>query len=149
MKSLRKSLNVHKEPHITSPLPPLSKPTFNSLQPPKKVIRALASHKAHAPQELSFEKGDFFHVVGDVGQGQWYEAHNPISGARGLVPCNLFEEFAKGYLIPWIKDRLYMGIDSACKSIIEHSKDEETAKKMKNKTIDAYPRFLSNGAIPL
>ena len=64
MKSLRKSLNGHKDQHITSPLPPLSKP-LTAMQPPKKVIRALASHRANAPQELSFEKGDFFHVLKD------------------------------------------------------------------------------------
>lgn len=100
MKSLRKSLNAHghreKEPHISSPLPPLSKP-LTAIQPPKKVIRALGPYRASAPQELSFDKGDFFHVANDAVQaGQWYEAHNPISGARGLVPVALFEEFTKG-----------------------------------------------------
>ena len=98
MKTLRKSLNGHKDHHISSPvspLPSLSKP-INSIQPPRKVIRALSSHRATAPQELSFEKGDFFHVINDVGHGQWYEAHNPLSGARGLVPCDRFEEFSKG-----------------------------------------------------
>lgn len=100
MKSLRKSLNGYKDQshHISSPvspLPPLSKP-IAATQPPKKVIRALQSHRASAPQELSFEKGDFFHVVNDVGSGFWYEAHNPMTGARGLVPRNMFEVFGKG-----------------------------------------------------
>ncbi|KAH8106170.1 hypothetical protein BXZ70DRAFT_420964 [Cristinia sonorae] len=98
MKTLRKSLNSHKDHHISSPispLPSLSKP-IGSIQPPKKVIRAIRSHRAIAPQELSFEKGDFFHVVNDVDNGRWYEAHNPITGARGLVPCDMFEEFVKG-----------------------------------------------------
>lgn len=95
MKSLRKSLNGHRDPHITSPLPPLSRP-LTAIQPPKKVIRAIAPYKAVAPQELSFEKGDFFHVMNDAPQGQWYEAHNPVSGARGLVPRSYFEEFTKG-----------------------------------------------------
>lgn len=97
MKSLRKSLssNGNKETHISSPLPSLSKP-LTSIQPPKKVIRALQTYKAKAPQELSFEKGDFFHVVEDVNAGQWYQAHNPATGARGLVPAAMFEEFAKG-----------------------------------------------------
>ncbi|KAK7696632.1 hypothetical protein QCA50_001290 [Cerrena zonata] len=95
MKSLRKSLNGNKDHshHISSPsspLPSLSKP-INAIQPPKKVIKALQSHRATAPQELSFEKGDFFHVVNDVNQGQWYEAHNPMTGARGLVPAHSFE----------------------------------------------------------
>ena len=97
MKSLRKSLssNGHKEQHISSPLPSLAKP-LSAIQPPKKVIRALQSYKATAPQELSFEKGDFFHVVNDVGDGQWYQAHNPASGARGLVQAVMFEEFMRG-----------------------------------------------------
>ena len=99
MKTLRKSLNGHKDhSYISSPvssLPPISKP-IAAVQPPKKVIRALNSYRATVPQELSFEKGDFFHVVNDVSQGQWYEAHNPMSGARGLVPSNMFEVFSKG-----------------------------------------------------
>lgn len=98
MKSLRKSLSStgHKETHISSPLPSsLSKP-LTAIQPPKKVIRALQTHKALAPQELSFEKGDFFHVVNEVDGGEWYEAHNPATGARGLVPALMFEEFQKG-----------------------------------------------------
>ena len=97
MKSLRKSLNGHKDHHhisTPSPLPTLAKPT-SAVQPPKKVIRALGPYKSNAPQELSFEKGDFFHVLHDNG-GLWYEAHNPMTGARGLVPSHLFEEFAKG-----------------------------------------------------
>ncbi|KAI0079693.1 hypothetical protein K474DRAFT_1705378 [Panus rudis PR-1116 ss-1] len=101
MKTLRKSLNGNKDHshHIStpsSPLPPLSKP-ISAIQPPKKVIKALQSHRAAAPQELSFERGDFFHVMNDVtlNQGQWYEAHNPLTGARGLVPCNMFEVLGK------------------------------------------------------
>ena len=99
MKTLRKSLNGnkdHRHHHISTPapLPALSKPS-HVVQPPKKVIRALGSYKSNAPQELSFEKGDFFHVLHDNG-GLWYEAHNPMTGARGLVPSNLFEEFSKG-----------------------------------------------------
>ncbi|EKM59624.1 uncharacterized protein PHACADRAFT_250242 [Phanerochaete carnosa HHB-10118-sp] len=102
MKSLRKSLssNGHKEQHISSPLPSsLSKP-LTAIQPPKKVIRALQTHKASAPQELSFEKGDFFHVANEVSGGEWYEAHNPATGARGLVPVAMFEEFQKGAPTP-------------------------------------------------
>lgn len=98
MKTLRKSLNGSKDHHhhhisTPAPLPALSKPS-NVVQPPKKVIRAVGSYKSTTPQELSFEKGDFFHVVTD--NGLWYEAHNPMTGARGLVPANLFEEFTKG-----------------------------------------------------
>lgn len=101
MKSLRKSLSStgHKEQNISSPLPSLVKP-LAAIQPPKKVIRALQSHRSTNPQELSFEKGDFFHVVSDVGDGRWYQAHNPATGARGLVPTAMFEEFMKGAATP-------------------------------------------------
>ncbi|KZW04385.1 hypothetical protein EXIGLDRAFT_828262 [Exidia glandulosa HHB12029] len=102
MKSLRRSL-VNKDPpagnvRISTPLslPSVSKPP-SALLPPSKVIKAVQSYRSQAPQELSFTKGDFFHVIRDVDRGasQWYEAHNPMSGARGLVPRNMFEEFGK------------------------------------------------------
>ncbi len=80
---------------ISTPITTISRPTPTA-QPPTKVIRALEDHRSQAPQELSFQKGDFFHVVREVNQGQgWYEANNPISGARGLVPRLKFEEFSK------------------------------------------------------
>ncbi|KAH9482475.1 Protein scd2/ral3 [Psilocybe cubensis] len=101
MKSLRKSLNSAREsasrPQISTPvpLPAVSKPP-SAILPPQKVIRALSSYRSQAPQELSFVKGDFFHVLKDVDDtGAWYEAHNPVSGARGLVPRSMFEEFGK------------------------------------------------------
>ncbi|CAG7849480.1 SubName: Full=Related to Protein scd2/ral3 {ECO:0000313/EMBL:CCA74015.1} [Serendipita indica DSM 11827] len=70
-------------------LPTLSKPV-SAVVPPKKVIRALASHRPTAPQELSFAKGDFFYVIRDV-----VHANGTITGARGLVPKELFEGFDK------------------------------------------------------
>jgi hypothetical protein len=77
-------------------LPSISRPNEKG-QPPKKVIRALGGYKSAAPQELSFSKGDFFHVIRDPDEASnWYEANNPVTGARGLVPKNLFEEFSKG-----------------------------------------------------
>ncbi|KAF5363733.1 hypothetical protein D9756_000606 [Leucocoprinus leucothites] len=100
MKSLRKSLNANKDtPRLQIstplPLPAVSKPP-SAILPPQKVIRALNSHRSQAPQELSFQKGDFFYVVNDNEErGQWYEAHNPVTGARGLVPQHMFEEFNK------------------------------------------------------
>ncbi|KAF4574659.1 hypothetical protein AB1N83_002912 [Pleurotus pulmonarius] len=98
MKSLRKSLNGTKESlrsQISTPLPSVSKPP-SSILPPQKVIRALSDYRPQAPQELPFQKGDFFYVLGNVdNSGIWYEAHNPVSGARGLVPRSMFEEFNK------------------------------------------------------
>ncbi|KIK65628.1 hypothetical protein GYMLUDRAFT_219832 [Collybiopsis luxurians FD-317 M1] len=97
MKSIRKSLNGNKDirNQISTPLPAVSKPA-SAVTPPQKVIRATADYRPQAPQELSFKKGDFFYVLRDVdNQGSWYEAHNPVSGARGLVPRSMFEEFSK------------------------------------------------------
>ncbi|KAJ3770963.1 hypothetical protein EV361DRAFT_473864 [Lentinula raphanica] len=100
MKSIRKSLNGNKDSlrnQISTPLPlpSVSKPA-SAITPPQKVIRATADYRPQAPQELSFKKGDFFYVLRDVDDsGSWYEAHNPISSARGLVPRALFEEFNK------------------------------------------------------
>ncbi|KAK0453250.1 hypothetical protein EV421DRAFT_662290 [Armillaria borealis] len=97
MKSIRKSLNGHKDSvrnHISTPipLPSVSKPP-TSIMPPQKVIKAVSPYRPQAIQELPFQKGDFFYVLGD--QGSWYEAHNPVTGARGLVPKAMFEEFSK------------------------------------------------------
>ncbi|KAJ7755641.1 scd2/ral3 [Mycena maculata] len=102
MKSIRKSLNGSKDSsgiraQISTPvpLPAVSKPP-SAILPPQKVIRALSAYRPQAPQELPFKKGDFFYVLRDVdNQGAWYEAHNPVSGARGLVPKDMFEEFNK------------------------------------------------------
>ncbi|CAE6414028.1 unnamed protein product, partial [Rhizoctonia solani] len=98
MKSLRRSLN--KDSHTHSPvvsgpmqLPSLGKPV-PATAPPSKVIRALQPYRSNGPQELSFSKGDFFHVFRDM--GDWYEAHNPMTGSRGLVPRSYFEEFSNG-----------------------------------------------------
>jgi len=44
---------------------------------------------------LSFEQGDFLYVIGREHDPDWYEACNPQSGVRGLVPVNHFEEQGK------------------------------------------------------
>ncbi|KAF5387788.1 hypothetical protein D9615_000040 [Tricholomella constricta] len=106
MKSLRKSLNgssgkdsgIRAQISTPLPLPSVSKPP-SAILPPQKVIRALSAYRPQAPQELPFQKGDFFYVLRDVeNQGNWYEAHNPVTGARGLVPRSMFEEFSKSAL---------------------------------------------------
>lgn len=103
MKSLRRSFNGGKDHHypsISTPipsavpgLPSVSKPSA-SFTPPTKVIRALGEHRKEAADQLSFSKGDFFHVVRDKDEN-WYEANNPVTGARGLVPKFKFEEFGR------------------------------------------------------
>ena len=98
MKALRKSLNSKDspQPYISSPLPPVSRPS-NGVAPPQKVIRATSSYRSPTPQQLSFQRGDFFYVSREVNEGgSWYEAHNPVTGSRGLVPKSMFEAFNKG-----------------------------------------------------
>jgi bud emergence protein 1 len=68
-----------------------------SIQPPKKVIRATRDYRSRAPQELSFSKGDFFHVLNDDdGSPDWLEATNPLTNARGLVPASYFDILSRG-----------------------------------------------------
>jgi bud emergence protein 1 len=98
MKALRSSLKNKdpQQPYISTPLPPISKPS-TAVVPPQKVIRATSSYRSPTPQQLSFQLGDFFYVIREVNEGgSWYEAHNPVTGARGLVPKSMFEAFHKG-----------------------------------------------------
>jgi len=98
MKALRKSLNSKDshQPYISTPLPPVSRPSA-AVVPPQKVIRATSSYRSPTPQQLSFQRGDFFYVIREVNEGgSWYEAHNPVTGSRGLVPKSMFEAFNKG-----------------------------------------------------
>ncbi|KAI9828474.1 MAG: bud emergence protein 1 [Phylliscum demangeonii] len=95
MKALRRSLkgdktDVRLHPHHTS----LSPKDATAILPPKKVIRALYDYDAHPDheQELTFSKGDFFHVIGRENDPDWYEACNPsMPNARGLVPVRFFQ----------------------------------------------------------
>lgn len=58
---------------------------------PKKIIKALYDYRAQGPHELSFQKGDFFHVTGRENDSEWYEASNPATNSRGLVPVSCFQ----------------------------------------------------------
>ncbi|GAA5879983.1 hypothetical protein JCM16303_004426 [Sporobolomyces ruberrimus] len=78
-------------PPYVSPAASIARPTASAPAPPKRVIRAIASYKASTPQELNFEEGDFFHVVSDEGGEDWFDAANPMTGARGLVPADHFQ----------------------------------------------------------
>lgn len=61
-----------------------------------QVIRALYDYEAQSAQELSFSKGDFFHVIGREDDPDWYEACNPaLPDARGLVPVAFFQALGK------------------------------------------------------
>jgi bud emergence protein 1 len=61
------------------------------------VIKAITAYQSNRIVELSFQKGDFFHVVGerDDHEGSWFEASNPATGARGIVPKDCFELFGR------------------------------------------------------
>lgn len=61
-----------------------------------QVIRALYDYEARSSQELSFSRGDFFHVIGREADSDWYEACNPaLPDARGLVPVTYFKALGR------------------------------------------------------
>ncbi|KAL2138298.1 hypothetical protein VTI28DRAFT_7002 [Corynascus sepedonium] len=79
------------KPHISIP-----QKSAVAIVPPKKVIRALYDYTAQNPQELSFSRGDFFHVIGRENDQDWYEACNPaLPDARGLVPVSFFQALGR------------------------------------------------------
>ncbi|KAJ1018738.1 hypothetical protein NDA13_006425 [Ustilago tritici] len=67
-----------------------------TIQPPRLVIRAIRDYRSSSPHELSFHKGDFFHVITDPApNAEWFQASNPMTNARGLVPANHFDVLSK------------------------------------------------------
>ncbi|KAI9483298.1 MAG: hypothetical protein EXX96DRAFT_519500 [Benjaminiella poitrasii] len=67
----------------------------NTLDLPKKIIKALYDYKAKRPHEISFKKGDFFHVTGRENDSEWFEACNPASNLKGIVPVPYFQVIDK------------------------------------------------------
>lgn len=64
----------------------------NCLTQSWQVIRATYAFQARTPLELSFEEGDFFHVIDREEDPEFYEACNPaLPDARGYVPVALFQ----------------------------------------------------------
>ncbi|OBA24264.1 hypothetical protein METBIDRAFT_34738 [Metschnikowia bicuspidata var. bicuspidata NRRL YB-4993] len=106
MKSFRKSKRLsnslnsskHSISRVTS-THAHSEDLSTALKSPEKAIRALYDYKPQGPGELRFEKGDFFHVIQDqAGNNEangWYEATNPATQQRGMVPMSYFEVFSK------------------------------------------------------
>ncbi|KAG4410831.1 hypothetical protein IFR04_016032 [Cadophora malorum] len=93
LQALRRSLKNDKDKvnHIS-----ITPKSAIAIVPPKKVIRALYDYEAQTSQELSFTKGDFFHVIGRENDTDWYEACNPaLPDARGLVPVAFFQALGK------------------------------------------------------
>jgi len=102
LKDFRRSLNKDRNsggssrPNAAAPALFMGVKNAVSIQPPKKVIRATRDYKSRAPQELSFSKGDFFHVLNDeTSNPDWLEATNPLTNARGLVPASYFDILSK------------------------------------------------------
>lgn len=76
----------------------INKNIFLLFQIPKKVIKALYDYEPQGPGELKFSKGDFFHVLSEDDLNtnkEWYEATNPITNSRGMVPVSYFHAFDK------------------------------------------------------
>ncbi|KAF5678811.1 bud emergence 1 [Fusarium heterosporum] len=90
VQALRRSIKGDKD---KGPVTPKS---AVAIVPPKKVIRALYDYEARSSQELSFSRGDFFHVIGREDDQDWYEACNPaLPDARGLVPVTFFQALGR------------------------------------------------------
>ncbi|CAK7222944.1 bud emergence protein 1 [Sporothrix bragantina] len=93
MKALRRSIKGEKDAKPHNPIAPKS---AVAIVPPKKVIRALYDYEAQSSQELSFSRGDFFHVISRENDPDWYEACNPaLPDARGLVPVAFFQALGR------------------------------------------------------
>ncbi|CBQ69541.1 related to Protein scd2/ral3 [Sporisorium reilianum SRZ2] len=102
LKDFRRSLNKDRHSGGKPSAANVSPATFTSvkgavtIQPPKLVIRAIRDYRSSSPHELSFHKGDFFHVITDPApDAEWFEASNPMTNARGLVPANHFDVLPK------------------------------------------------------
>ncbi|KAK9239832.1 protein scd2/ral3 [Lipomyces kononenkoae] len=92
IKGLRRSLKGERDATSTSnPHPSITQKSPLTILPPKKVIKALYDYQASTPGELSFSKGDFFHVIGNENDLNWYEACNPSTNLRGMVPVTYFQ----------------------------------------------------------
>ncbi|ORY65162.1 uncharacterized protein BCR38DRAFT_192433 [Pseudomassariella vexata] len=93
VQALRRSIKGDKEKGSNVPIAPKA---AVAIVPPKKVIRALYDYEAQSSQELSFSRGDFFHVIGRENDSDWYEACNPaLPDARGIVPVAFFQALGR------------------------------------------------------
>ncbi|KAF9408656.1 bud emergence protein 1 [Podila epigama] len=92
MQNIRKSLQ---NTASSGGLSPARTPA--SLAPPRKVIKALYDYRSQQSEELSFTKGEFFYVVGNEDDEDWFEASNPVTGERGFVPVTYFQVLEKNH----------------------------------------------------
>lgn len=85
-----KSIKRLTKQKISTPIP-----QSNTLDLPKKIIKALYDYRAKGPNEISFKKGDFFHVIGRENDNEWFEASNPATNIKGIVPVPYFQVIDK------------------------------------------------------
>ncbi|KAI9146034.1 Phox homologous domain-containing protein, partial [Paraphysoderma sedebokerense] len=65
---------------------------------PKCVIKALSDYHSSSPVELSFKKGDFFHVIKDDND-TWFEVEDPVKNMKGMVPVKFFEVIGRTHRV--------------------------------------------------
>ncbi|SPO29077.1 related to Protein scd2/ral3 [Ustilago trichophora] len=84
LKDFRRSLNKDRHSGGKPSTSNVSPGTFTNvksavtIQPPKLVIRAIRDYRSSSPHEL-----------------KWFEANNPMTNARGLVPASHFDVLSK------------------------------------------------------
>lgn len=69
----------------------------NPLNAPTEVAQATQFHQARNANELSFKRGDFFHVLqdGHIAPDSTIEIFDPIRNIKGRAPANCFKIFEK------------------------------------------------------
>ncbi len=73
----------------------------NPLNAPTEVAQATQFHTARNAGEISFKKGDFFHILSDkkVANDGTIEIFDPIHNRKGRAPANCFKIFEKTHRI--------------------------------------------------
>lgn len=103
-----------------------------SLAAPKKIIKALYDYQAQGPHELSFSQGDFFHVVGRENDDQWFEACNPATNSKGIVPVSYFQVLDKSERSLPVQQPAASKADSGFIDEQDITHGNEKEKKMRN-----------------
>ncbi|KAF2163895.1 hypothetical protein M409DRAFT_25673 [Zasmidium cellare ATCC 36951] len=112
-----------------------------AIEPPKKVIKAIYDYNAPADSDMymSFNAGDFLHVIGRESDSDWYEASNPLRNERGLVPVKYFENVGKT-----VRDS-----GDSSKSITSTTHDSGYAEGSTPPNITSAPRMSTGVPMPM
>ncbi|EGV66089.1 hypothetical protein CANTEDRAFT_102067 [Yamadazyma tenuis ATCC 10573] len=108
------------------------------LHTPKLVIKALYDYLPQGPDELAFKKGDFYHVLNDNDENEengWYEAINPMSNAKGMVPISYFEVFNRSRPNP------DMDVSPSSSRILSQASKAPSSQRNSNQTLYAIVLF--------